>query len=321
MKVKPDKSIRVPFWNVPAAELFQSLHTTAEGLTNKEARDRIEQFGSNLLTPKKRTDILTLLLNQFKSPIIIILIFAVILSFFLNETTNALIILAIILISGLLGFWQERGAANAVEKLLALVRIKAMVLRDGKPVEIPVEEIVPGDIIMLSAGDAVPGDCLLLESKDLFVDEATLTGETYPAEKLVGQLPQDTSLSQRTNSLFMGTHVVSGTAKAIVARTGKDTEFGSVSEHLKLRPPETEFERGVRRFGYLLLEVTLVLVIAIFAINVYFARPVIDAFLFSLALAVGLTPQLLPAIISINLAQWCKANGRSKGNRETAGFH
>ena len=225
---------------------------------------------------------------------------------------NALIILAIILISSFLGFWQERGAANAVEKLLAIVQTKATVLRDGNQKEIPVEKIVPGDVIILSAGDLIPADSIILESKDLFVNEASLTGETYPAEKTAGILPPKTSLSQRTNSLFMGTNVVSGSAQAVVAGTGSKTEFGKVSERLKLRPPETEFEHGVRHFGYLLMEVTLVLVVATFAINVYFARPVLDSLLFSLALAVGLTPQLLPVIISINLAHGARKMATQK---------
>jgi Mg2+-importing ATPase len=196
--------------------------------------------------------------------------------------------------------------------LLAIVQIKASVLRDGGPKEIPVEEIVPGDIVILNAGDIVPGDCLVDESKDLFIDEATLTGETYPVEKSVGVLAAETPLGQRTNALWLGTHVVSGSAKALIVRTGKETEFGKVSERLKLRPQETEFEQGIRRFGYFLMEVTLVLVVAIFAINVYLARPVLESFLFSLALAVGLTPQLLPAIISINLAHGAKRMAQAK---------
>jgi Mg2+-importing ATPase len=244
------------------------------------------------------------------------------LSFFLHDPVNALIILTIVLVSGLLGYWQEHSAANAVEKLLAIVQIKASVLRDGGPHEIPVEEIVPGDIVILNAGDIVPGDCLVDESKDLFVDEATLTGETYPVEKSVGVLGAETPLGQRTNALWMGTHVVSGSAKALVISTGKQTEFGKVSERLKLRPQETDFEHGIRRFGYFLMEVTLVLVMAIFAINVYLARPVLESFLFSLALAVGLTPQLLPAIISINLAHGAKrmAEGKVIVKRLAAGL-
>jgi Mg2+-importing ATPase len=294
------------FWSLSATEIPQNLGTGKEGLSSEEARQRLARYGSNLLAPQKQSDVLTLLMAQFKSPLILILLFATGLSFFLRDPVNALIILTIVLVSGLLGFWQEHSATNAVEQLLAMVQIKATVLRDGDPHEIPVEEIIPGDIVILNAGDIVPGDCLVQESKDLFVDEATLTGETYPVEKSVGVLAAGTPLGQRTNSLWMGTHVVSGNAKALVIRTGKDTEFGKVSERLRLRPPETDFERGIRRFGYFLMEVTLVLVIAIFAINVYLARPVLDSFLFSLALAVGLTPQLLPAIISINLAHGAK---------------
>jgi P-type Mg2+ transporter len=297
---------QTPFWSVPSPELLQQLQTTPQGLTTDEVLQRLSRYGSNLLKPEKKSDALTLLLAQFKSPIILILIFAAGLSLFLHDPIDATIILVIILVSGLLGFWQERGAIHAVEKLYAIVQIRAMVVRDGDSKEIPIDEVVPGDIVVIKASDVIPGDCILLESKDLFVDEATLTGETYPVEKLTGILSPETPLSQRTNSLFMGTHVVSGSAKAVVIRTGKETEFGKVSERLKLRPPETEFERGVRRFGYLLMEITLVLVIAIFAINVYFARPVLDSFLFGLALAVGLTPQLLPAIISINLAHGAK---------------
>ena len=300
------------FWSIAAAEMLRQFQTTQEGLTNDEAGQRLARYGSNLLKSKRRSDVLTLLLAQFRSPIILILLCATGLSFALRDPVDALIILTIILVSGLLGFWQERSATNAVEKLLAMVQIKAAVLRDGGPKDIPVEEIVPGDIVVLNAGDIVPGDCMVLESKDLFVDEATLTGETYPVEKSVGVLAAETPLGQRTNALWMGTHVVSGSAKALVVQTGKQTEFGKASERLKLRPQETDFERGIRQFGYFLMELTLVLVIAIFAINVYLARPVLEAFLFSLALAVGLSPQLLPAIISINLAHGAKRMAQNK---------
>jgi P-type Mg2+ transporter len=296
----------IPYWSLSIAELVQRLQTTPQGLRSEEARSRFFEHGANLLTPPKRSDALKLLLAQFKSPIILILIFAAGLSFFLHDSADALIILIIVLASGLLGFWQERGAANVVEKLLTMVRINSTALRDGHPKEIPLEEIVPGDVVTLKAGDSVPGDGLLLDSKDLFLNEAALTGETYPIEKSQGIFPPETALARRTNALYLGTHVVSGTALAVVVRTGKDTEFGKVSERLKLKPPETEFERGVRRFGYLLMEVTLILVIAIFAINVFLKRPVMDSFLFALALAVGLTPQLLPAIISVNLAHGAK---------------
>jgi len=303
---------QTPFWSIPSLELLRQLQTTPQGLMSDEVQQRLLGYGSNLLKPKKKSDALTLLLAQFKSPIILILIFAAGLSFFLHNPIDATIILVIVLVSGFLGFWQERGAANAVEKLYAIVQIKTTVVRNGDSKEVPIEDVVPGDIVLIKASDVIPGDCLLLESKDLFVDEAALTGETYPVEKSIGILPPETPLSQRTNSLFMGTHVVSGSARAVVIRTGKETEFGKVSERLKLRPPETEFEHGVKHFGYLLMEITLVLVIAVFAINVYFARPVLESFLFALALAVGLTPQLLPAIISINLAHGAKRMALNK---------
>ncbi|MFN6395125.1 MAG: magnesium-translocating P-type ATPase [Aphanizomenon sp.] len=294
------------FWNLPADQVLVKVQSTPQGLSSEDAKQRLSQYGANSLKQKQQSHTLTLLLNQFNSPIILILIFAAILSSFLKDTIDAVIILVIVLASGLLGFWQERGAADAVQKLLEMVEIKASILRDGQAQDVPVDEVMPGDIVLLSAGGSIPGDCLILESQTLSVDEATLTGETYPVAKEPGVLPGETGLGQRTNSLFMGTHIVSGNATAVVVNIGKATEFGKVSERLKFRPPETEFESGVRKFGYFLLEVTLTLVILIFAANIYLQHPVLDSFMFSLALAVGLTPQLLPAIISINLAHGAK---------------
>ncbi|MEZ2277475.1 MAG: magnesium-translocating P-type ATPase [Microcoleus sp.] len=291
------------FWSLSTDTVLQQTHSTAAGLSHADAQQRLSQYGANSLKQIHKSSAFMMLLNQFKSPIILILILAAVLSIFLKDAADAIIIIAIVLISGLLGFWQERGASNAVEKLLALVQVKATVLRDGQSQEIPNEEVVPGDIVVLGAGKTIPGDCLVLESKDLSVNEAALTGETYPVDKLNGVLPAVTGLNQRTNSLYMGTNVISGTAKAVVVHTGKETEFGKVSQRLKLRPPETEFEHGLSKFGYFLMEVTLVLVALIFAANVYLHRPVLESFMFSLALAVGLTPQLLPAIVSVNLAR------------------
>jgi Mg2+-importing ATPase len=301
-----------PFWSVPLDELIQRLQTTPEGLGSEDARQRQIAYAKARLRPRRDISALLLLLSQFRSPIILILLFAAVISIFLADRTDALIILTIIGISALLGFWQEYGAAKATANLLALVHVTTEVWRDGQLVEVPLDEIVPGDVINLSAGTSIPGDGVVLESKDLFVDEATLTGETYPAEKSTAVVPATAPLSQRTNSLFMGTHVVSGHAKVVIVHVGKETEFGRIARHVMLRPPETEFERGVRRFGYLLLEVTLLLVFAIFAINVYLHRPVLDSFLFSMALAVGLTPQLLPAIISVNLSHGAKRMAQQK---------
>ncbi|MDQ2800788.1 MAG: magnesium-translocating P-type ATPase [Armatimonadota bacterium] len=299
------------FWSIPSADLLTHLKTTPQGLTQVEAQSRLAG-SAGIGKPHPQWKMFLLLLSQFKSPIILILIFAALLSLFLHDTTDAVIILAIVLVSGLLGFWQERGAADAVQKLLAVVQIKATCERDGKPVAVQTAAVVPGDVIVLHAGDIIPADSLILDSKDLFVNEAALTGETFPVEKSVATLPPDTPLAKRTNSLFLGTNVVSGTANAVAVLTGRATEFGKVSQTLTRKPPETEFEQGIRHFGYLLMEVTLLLVLGIFAANVYFHRPVLESLLFSLALAVGLTPQLLPAIISINLAHGAKKMAQEK---------
>jgi Mg2+-importing ATPase len=297
-----DKAATEHFWSLPADKLAVGLGSSTQGLSAAEGARRRDLFRDRRLETRQRTGEVRLLAGQFKSPIVLLLVLAAGLSLFLHDSTDAMIVLGIVLASALLGFWQERGAARAVSRLLALVQVKVPVLRDGDPVEIPVEEVVPGDVVVLAAGATVPGDCRLLEARDLFIDEAALTGETFPVDKNPGVVSADSPLAGRTNSMFMGTHVVSGTGRALVVHTGRDTEFGQISAHLRLRPPLTEFERGVRRFGVFLLEITLVMVIAIFAFNIFFKRHVLDSIMFSLALAVGLTPQLLPAIISVNLA-------------------
>ncbi|BFU94807.1 MAG: hypothetical protein NTNFB02_15290 [Nitrospira sp.] len=300
------------FWSMPCAELLDGLQTRPEGLRTEEARERLMLYASSRLKLHRRAQSFLLLLSQVRNPIVLILLFAAAVSFFLSDRTDAVIILGIILVSALLGFWQEYGAAKAVGALLDLVHVKARVWRDGQLAEVPLEEVVPGDLVDLTAGSSIPGDARVLESKDLFVDEAMLTGESYPAEKAPGAVSDTTPLIGRPDCLFMGTHVVSGHATAVIVRIGRDTEFGRLARHVMLRPPETEFERGVRQFGYLLLEVTLLLVSAIFVVNVYLRRPVLDSFLFSMALAVGLTPQLLPAIISVNLSHGAKRMAREK---------
>jgi P-type Mg2+ transporter len=205
-----------PFWSVPLDELIQRLHTKEEGLDSEDARQRQLAYVKARLKPRRDVSGLFLLLSQFRSPIILILLFAAVISIFLADRTDALIILTIIGISALLGFWQEYGAAKATANLLALVHVTTEVWRDGQLVEVPLDEIVPGDVINLSAGSSIPVDGVVLDSKDLFVDEATLTGETYPAEKSTGVLSATAPLSQRTNILFMGTHVVSGHAKVVL---------------------------------------------------------------------------------------------------------
>jgi len=296
----------LPYWCNTSSEILKILETTELGLTSQDAENRIDKFGANKLKPKKKRGKIRLFLAQFKNPIILILLSTAILSFVLQDAIDGLIIIVILFISSFLGFWQEMNATIAIEKLLSIVNIKIKVLRNGIEQEINVEDIVPGDIILFSAGEIIPADSILLESKNLFVNEATLTGETYPVEKNPEPTSANDPLGKRTNVLFMGTSVISGIAKAVVVHTGKETEFGKISEKLEHKAPQTEFEHGLKRFGYLLSNLTLLFVIFIFAINIFLSRPFLDSFTFALALAIGLTPQLLPAIISINLSRGAK---------------
>jgi len=299
----PAKTAPPTWWSVAPEALLAQLGSRPEGLTPGEVGAVRLAVGPNQLRPKRRASAFGLFLGQFKSPISLLLLGAALLSFFLRDTTDAVLIFLILLASGALGFWQEKNASDAVGQLLALVTVKTTARREGRETALPPEDLVPGDVLLLRSGDLIPADCRLLTGNELFVNEATLTGETYPVAKAPGQLPAGAPLAQRTNALFMGAHVVSGTGEALVVQTGPRTELGRIAERVGAAAPETDFERGIRQFGYLLMEVTLVLVILIFAINVGLRKPVLDAFLFSLAVAVGLTPQLLPAIISINLAR------------------
>lgn len=298
------------WWSESADALLSRLGTRQNGLTSEEAAARRSSNGAVFTRSKLDSD-WVLLISQFRNPTMMILVAASVLSLFLNDKTDAGIILGIVLTSVLLGFFQERSAARTMKKLLELVRTQSTCIRDGRTETVRSEEIVSGDIICLSAGSSVPGDCRLLETKDLHLDEATLTGETFPVEKQAGLVAAETPLASRSNVIFQGTHVVSGTGRAVVVAAGSETEFGRISEHLRLRPPETDFERGIRHFGYFLMQLTLILVISIFAINVYLHKPVLESFLFALALAVGLTPQLLPAIIMINLTYGARRLAKS----------
>ena len=290
------------WWTPSVEQTAQAMGSSTNGLSRDEAAARLRRYGPNTLEDEKSSRLASLLLRQISSPIVIVLVAAAILSFVIGDATDSTIILFIVVVSGALASWQEYRAAVAVSDLQHIVAVQADVLRDGAATKVPREQVVPGDVVLLSAGTSVPADCRLLETRDLFVNEATLTGETFPVEKTPSDLPADTPLAGRSNALFQGTNIVSGIGRALVVRTGRNTQFGAIAERLRIRPQETDFERGVRQFGMLLIRVTLILVILIFAFNVYLHRPVLDSFLFALALAVGLTPELLPAIISVNLA-------------------
>jgi P-type Mg2+ transporter len=283
-------------------QLLAALHGASGGLQQAEAESRSKQYGLNTLKVQHRATALALFLNQFKSPLVLILIFAATVSAFVKQWPDAVIVLAVVIGSTMLGFVQEYRAGNAVEKLRSQVTIKSSILRGGRPQVLPSEQVVPGDVVLLSAGSLVPADGVVLEANDFFVSQAVLTGETFPMEKMTGTVPAKASLAKRTNCVFMGTSVSSGTARALIVQTGKATVFGQIAERLSLRPVQTEFERGIQRFGYLLTQVMMVMVIIVLAVNIFLAKPPIDSLLFALALAVGLAPELLPAIISITLA-------------------
>lgn len=294
------------YWDLPIEELFMRLGTSPEGLSPTEAKKRFKEVGPNTVQAKKARGVFSLLLSQFTSPFILLLLGAALLSFLVGGKSDTLIISLIVVLSGLLGFIQENGANNAVKRLLKMVQINARVERKGVRRKVSVRELVPGDIVFLEAGDVIPADLRIIEEKDLFVDEAMLTGETFGVEKRAGIVSAAAPLKERSCVLFMGSHVISGHAKAVVVETGARTLFGALSTRIAMNPPETSFERGIKQFGYLLMQVTLVLVMTIFLFNILFHRPILESFLFSLALAIGLTPQLLPAIISVCLAYGAK---------------
>jgi len=291
------------YWNQPPEALLAALQSSAAGLSTAVAARRLAEYGPNLLRAREKVTALRLLLDQFKSPLVLILLFAAALSILTGEWIDAVIVLAIVVAGAVLGFVQEYNASNAVERLRSRVTLKATALRDGQPQSILAEEVVPGDVVLLSAGSLIPADGLVLEADDFFVNQAVLTGETFPVEKRPGLVGAIASLAERTNCVFMGTNVRSGSARVLIVRTGAGTAFGQIAERLTLRPPETEFERGIRRFGTMLMQVMTMLVLVVFAVNVILRKPAIDSLLFAVALAVGVAPELLPAIISITLSR------------------
>ena len=294
------------FWSYDVDEVLKTIETSKNGLSTEQANQRIEKLGQNLFEEKKSASKLMVFINQFKNPITMILIFAAILSIFLKDYSDGIIILIIIMISALLSYNHESKANDAVKKLLSTVSVTSAVLRDGKFQELDNSKLTIGDIISVKTGDMIPADCLLIEENSLSMDESSLTGETFPVEKNVEKLEEKTALSQRKNSLWMGTHVISGSGKAVIVNLAKDSEFGKITESLDETETDTDFERGIKDFGNLILQVTTILIGLIFLFNIILNKPFLESFMFALALSVGLTPQMLPAIISVNLSQGAK---------------
>ena len=281
------------------------------GLTSEAAAERLREDGPNVIGGSGQRTLLEILVAQVASPLVLILVAASLVSLVVGEDVNASIILAIVILSAALGFVQEARSETAVAALQARLAVHASVLRDGAPRDVPLKDVVRDDVVLLAAGDIVPADGRVIAADHLYIDEASLTGESAPSSKVVRDGPLDpTAASDRDGLAFFGTSVVSGTGRAVITATGSRTRYGDIARRLAQRAPENDFQRGVRTFGELVFRVTSILVVTVLAINLALNRPLLDSMLFAIALAVGLTPELLPAIVTLNLTQGAHALSR-----------
>lgn len=274
------------------------------GLTSAEAKKRLAEFGPNVISRKKKIRPIAAFFKKLNSPLLLILIAVAIISFFLNEKANALIIIAMVMISALLEFENTYRSEKAVEKLLEKVRTNCKVVRGGQELEIDLRQVVPDDILILEAGNIIPADCRVLSAKELYVNQSALTGESFPAEKrFLPECAAPDANIERIDLLFLGTSVVSGYATAKVLKTGNKTEFGKIAERLSVNEPETEFEKSMKKFSFFVMRIILVLVSVVFLVNSLMGHGVLSSFLFAIAVAIGLTPELLPVIMSVSLSR------------------
>lgn len=293
----------VPFWKLPLAELLTLLQATPAGLSGTEAAARLVRFGPNLIHTERKKALPLQFLLKFRNPLVIILLVASALSAFTGDVASFFIILAMVLLSVTLDFVQEYRAGQAAERLRQSVAVRAKVLRDGAPRDVLLAEMVPGDVALLAAGDLVPCDARILEAKDFFINEALLTGEPYPVEKAPGELPAETEVLAARNTVLLGTSVISGSATVVMCRSGQASELGSIAETLLAKAPPTAFEQGTYRFGILIMRMTILLVLFVLLVNAFLHRPWLESFLFAVALAVGLTPELLPMVVTVTLSR------------------
>ncbi len=292
------------FWNQPTAALLSELACSSDGLTSDEAAQRLSRYGSNHIAAPGRGSASLRFIRRFGNPLLMVLLVASAISAATGDVASFVIIAVIILLSVLLDFIQEGRAQSAVEALRAQVALRSDVRRDGMETRLPVTALVPGDIVRLSAGDLVPADGVLLSSRDFFVNQALLTGESYPVEKHARETGDSAvEITEAKNVALRGTSVTSGSALLLICRTGCRTMFGQLADTLIARPPPTAFERGLRQFSVLLLRITGILVLLVMAESLAFHRSWIQSLVFALALAVGLTPELLPMIMTISLAR------------------
>jgi P-type Mg2+ transporter len=300
-------------WNRPLDGLLRELDATSSGLGVEEAKRRLAEHGPNDTLSHRRRPLWRQTVERLANPLVLILLFASGLSAWTGEVTSFVIIVTIILLSVVLDVVQQRRAENTVDALRRSVGLRTRVLRDGGCREVPVDQLVPGDVVELRAGDLVPGDCRLLAARDFFVNQALLTGEPYPIEKEPAELAAPAeAAATAVNFLCMGTSVISGTATALVCRTGRATELGGLAEGLAAPRPADAFAQGIRQFGFLMMRLTVFLVLFVLATNVLFHRPWLESLLFALALAVGLTPELLPMVVTVTLANGARRLARHR---------
>ena len=283
------------------------------GLSSEEAKLRLLKFGSNSFISSHQKSLLLQLFSRFKNPLVITLLFAGGISAFTGEVTNCIIISSMVMLSVTLDFFQEYRANQAAEKLKLSVELRVKAVRNGKSIFLALTEVVPGDIVLLSAGDLIPADGVVIESHDFFVKQALLTGEPYPVEKHA-DIPSAASLDHQsaTNAVFMGTSVLSGNATICVVKTGSNTAIGGIAKSISKDAAPTSFDIGIRNFGMLIMRLTVIMVLFVLLVNIYLHKPWLESFLFALALAVGLTPELLPMIISVTLSNGAIRMGKKR---------
>ncbi|MHA1859871.1 MAG: cation-translocating P-type ATPase [Candidatus Asgardarchaeia archaeon] len=288
---------------LPVEEVIEKLKTSPKGISSSEAKARIEKYGYNVIEKKERFVALKIFLSQFKDVFVIILMFAAALSFLLGERLDSTAITIILILNSIVGFTQEYRSEKAIEALKKLTTPKALVLRDGREVEIPSKEVVPGDILILEEGTKISADARVIESVELRINEAVLTGESVPVRKFSDPLPRDVPVNERKNMVFMGTHVVYGRGKAVVVATGMNTEFGKIAEQIqKIRREETPLQKKMKKFAKKLAVVSIIACIAIFLVREFRGESLVDSFLIAVALAVSVVPEGLPAIVTVTLA-------------------
>ena len=284
------------------SDLFASLHSAATGLSGADAVTLLQAVGPNRIDQAAPRRLLAAFIGRFGNPLILVLLGAAGVSAFTGDVPSFAIIATIVLVSVVLDVVQEHRAENAAERLRNQVALQATALRDGRPVEVPSAGIVPGDVVLLTAGDLVPADCRLIEARDLYVNEALLTGEPFPAAKEAIAPHGAADDAVPCNMVFMGSSVVSGTAKALVLATGRRAQLGTIAQQLQHPPPPSAFAVGIRDFGLMIVRLTVLLVLFVLLANLLMHRPLLESFLFALALAVGLTPEMLPMVVSVTLA-------------------